>query len=275
MINTLRFFSFFVLLVFVIFTSNSQITITKSDVDAGFLNVKRMDINVNYDPHPSVNLGNAIGSAQTFNFASIAGTDTSRDTTLSSYVTPTGLPGADQFPSANIAQILESPPPVPGGTLTSTIFLSSESDGFYALGVATHYVVPGFIDTLFIYHWSPKLLYVPLPLTLGTQRTAVDTFYQGPNNYEVATRTFDANGYGTVTLPNGTSAQAIRVINDRVDLEYTDGVFSDRNHNREVFFITENSDYLSFQANDTNYTSGTTSVRGYDMSIKGGAVDVR
>ena len=255
----------------------AQITVTRLDFESGYFNSRRTQYMTRYSPPPMLDLGSASSSSQTFNFSAIAGTDTSRDTLEQEYVPPAGQVGSAQFPTASVASNQTLAPPFPGATLTSTQYFSVEDAGVYLLGSAIHLVLPPIFDTVFITHFVPKQLLVPLPLTLGTQRTGRDSVFPNPlsKDYDVTSRSYDANGYGTLTFPNGKVHPAIRVITDRVTEEYSGGVLVRREHGREATFVSQDASYLSFDVSDTGYVSGSTAADQVQFNIKQGTVDVQ
>jgi hypothetical protein len=267
--------------------ASAQITITRTDIENGFLNSVRTDYGHDYTfgSFPSMNLGNAAAGSQTFDFSALPAGDMSRDTSTENYVPASGAPGFSEFPSSNLASVYEFIP-APGSSLTLVTFYSIENDGLYMLGSYAHQYFPPFLDTTQTSKYMPKRLLFPLPLTYGTTRSFTDTMINDASTgeYEVTTRTFHCNGYGAITFPPNAampvlkstgSEQTLRVQTDDVIHVY-DGSNSliAYGHNREIDFASASTTVLTFSVDDTNYTSGSSGVSRRNMNMKTGTTGV-
>jgi hypothetical protein len=255
--------------------TEAQINLTKADLDGSYLNTTRTTYG--FGDSLTVNLGTASSSPQSFDFSSISkGIPENRDTSVFDYLPSTGQWKADSFSGSNACAVATQTGSFGPYEFTLSVYLyfSTENDGAYALGGAIRQQItpapppPFSPDSTTYSYFRPKSLQVPLPLTLGTQRTAVDTLYNFDNTTEVSTRTYDANGYGSVTFPDGRTLQSIRIVDDRVELIYQDGVFQSRTRTRHIHFVGQDFTSLRFDV-DTSYTSGSTLADAYEFETQG------
>lgn len=265
----------------------AQITITKTDVENGFVNAQRTRYGHQYQfmAYPMIDLGGAMGSSQTFDFSAIPPGDMSRDTSVQEYQPAAGLPGASDFPGATIGSMYDVS--FPGATMTFVEFLSIEDDGVYGHGSYVHQYFPPFIDTVIISKYLPKRLYFPLPITYGTSATWRDTIVdEASGEYEVTVRSFLVDAFGSVTFPPaggmpvlskvGGGEQCLRVRTDDVIDVYDSGDnHIAHGHNRDVEFVSTSATILSFSMEDSNYASGSGSVTQRSLDFKSGTTGVR
>ncbi len=266
--------------------AHAQITITKTDVESGFVNAKRTTYGHTFTSgtFPTVNLYNVAASTQSFDFSLMPAGDT-RDTSIQDYVPPAGLPGASNFPGATVGTMVSSSP-FTGASITFVEFMSIENDGVYGLGNYMHQVFPPFLDTAIVTKYRPKRMYFPLPMTYGTSRTFQDTVLNDASTgeYEVTVRSFTVDGFGTINFPPAgeipvlakvASEQCLRVITDDNISVYDGGNnFIGSGHTREVEFIAASSTFLSVGVDDTNYTTGSTAVTSRSLNFKSGTTGV-
>jgi hypothetical protein len=250
----------------------AQITITKTDVDANYVNHTWYSIS---DTNTlTLNLGTASSSAQTFNFSAITIAATATSDT-SAYLPPAGHLRAGDFPSASacVTRIQSSSQSGFTITLTTASYFTSQTDGAYALGSAIRQQItptppPPFVaDTTNVYKNVPKQLEIPLPLTLGTSRTGIDTVTQQGGITQVTSLTYTANGFGTLTLPRSGSAQAIRIVRDRVVWITQNGITTRQPAERSIAFVTQNLTQISFDV-DTTYAVGTVQLQNYAIQTQ-------
>lgn len=113
-----------------------------------------------------------------------------------------GTPYASNYPASNLASYDQAS--------GSWSYFTSNSTGLY---------FDGLVDpTLGTVNLTPALLYVPVPFTYGNTRTStsgfqIDTLFGTTNariNFDLQSQ-FEADGYGTVILPNGTHNNVLRV----------------------------------------------------------------
>ncbi len=262
----------FIITLGVVISADAQITITRATFEQYFMNSHRAQIGSQFDNSASFDVGNPSSSAQAFNFGTLpADIDSLRDTTYTDYVSPTGLPGAASFPDANVAakQVTYNPP----ATMTLAIYYQLADNGVFGLGYALHYYIPGFMDTLMVSISSPKSKLFPLPLTLGTQSTSTDSTVSPSGDVIVTTRTFNANGFGTLSLPDGSSQPAIRVQQDYVNMTYSNGTFQSRDVGRSISMWGADLSMTSFDV-DTAFTGGNVLVNSFTYEIRTGAAAV-
>ena len=250
----------------------AQITLTQADVQSAILNVQYTSYSRQYNPGKSINLGDASGG-QTFDFSNITAPDTLRDTVVTNYRSPSGLPGADMFPSASAADRKDYSSG--GATITLVSYFSIDPDGFYLLGISQHVQIPPFIDTISTFAYRPKSLSFPTPFTNGDSRTSTDTIDNGATE-NITTHSVFAQGYGTLILPNAKSNQALRLIADNTTTTYQNGTFASRTRTRTVAFYMKDGSTAAFEVADTAYTSGNAMATRFVYSVKtGAALDVR
>jgi hypothetical protein len=276
-----------VLFLLVAGVASAQITITKADIQAGFTNTVRTSYGHDYSfgSWPTVGLYNAASGAQTFDFSLLVQGDT-KDTAVQQFTPASGLAGFSSFPGATHGGTFSFD--FGGGAYISfTEFFSLEDDGLYSLGHYVRQVVPGFIDTSNADYYMPKRLLLPLPLSYGTVRSHTDTVINDASTgeYEVTVRTFNCNGFGTVTFPPSSllpsvmgagSEQALRVQTDDVIRVYDNSNTQIAyGHNREIDFAAASTSVLSFDVADTAYVSGSTQVASRGMQVVSGTTDVR
>lgn len=180
-----------------VFYADAQITVTQSDLPAagwGFINAT----DTNYSA--SVPAG---GAGQSWNYAGLL--NASQDSLL--FINAAGTPYAGQFPLANLA----TNDPQTG----AWAYFISNSTGLYLNGGT----VPQFGSPLV---YDPAQMFIPVPLTYGNtysgySRAQIDTTLTvGPNTYPArfvmyTNITVNADGYGTLILPTGTTNNTLRV----------------------------------------------------------------
>jgi len=256
----------------------SQITIGRAAMEGVLLNSKRMNYTFQYNINPAIDLGSPSASQQAFNFGSIPAED-SLETLHQEYIAPAGLPGASEFPTSNVCSPLTYEP-IPGVTFTLIAYMSIEDDGVYMLGYYAHAIIPPSVDTTYVEKYRPKQLVFPLPITYGTDRTAVDTLYidEASNSYTVTTTHVVCNGWGDITYPPvpGASSPKVSVVSalrftvDQVEEDYFNGVFTSRNREVEVNYIAADGGLVEVQQPDTNYTGGMANVESITYSQRVG-----
>ena len=257
--------------------SKAQITITKADLDAGFVGVERTKYGVNDSGMVGgavvVNLGTPSSSPQTLDFSHISFASTRRETTSTNlYIPNSGMPAYSSFPTATVVAL--STQGDTGSTFTIASYLSIQTNGFFVLGIGIHYVAPlDHIDTTFAILARPALLIAPLPLTYPASSTSTDTI--DIDGITINTRTFTVDGFGSVTYPDGTTKDALRITIDETSINFDiHGVFNKRERKRSVEFTSKDLWTLKFNV-DTLYTGGNDSVKEYSLEMKTGVVSVR
>lgn len=237
--------------------------ITRTDVEAGFTNTERVEREFTLVPRTE-NLGMSSGSPQTFNFAIIPGAVVAVDTERTIYLPPSGQPGATFFPTATSAgKLVDSS----GGQIISTVqYFRIQDDGAYFLGFALH-TQQGTTDSTEIFMYNPAALFLPLPLTIGTNRTSSDTMDVPPSR-RVTNRSYIGDGYGTLSLPNGTVVSAIRVITERIELNYFGSMLFSRTKTRDVEYYGTDLSIAAFDDLDTLYTSGITTIDEFEYNVR-------
>ncbi len=245
-------------------------TITRTNVEAAFMNGDRTERQFTITP-TIVNLGVPSGSSQTFNFATVPGTITAVDTERTLYLPPTGQVGSTSFPTATTAgKLIDSS----GGQIITTVqYFRIQNDGAFFLGFAQR-IRQGTNDSTVVFIYNPAALFLPLPLTVGTNRTSSDTLDVPPIR-RVTLRSFIGDGYGTLTLPNGTVVSAIRVITERTELSFFGGMLFSRTKTRDVEYYGTDLSIASFDRVDTLYTSGSTTVREFEYNVRTGPTSVQ
>jgi hypothetical protein len=125
-------------------------------------------------------------------------------------------------------------------------------------------------------------------MTYGTSRTFRDTSITDPSSgeYEVATRSFLVDGYGSVTFPpagampvlskTAGGEQCLRVLTDvHTDVYNGSDTYIGSGHTREIDFIAASTTLLSINVDDTAYTSGSVAVTDRDLDFRSGTTSVR
>jgi len=264
--------------------AEAQITINQTDMQSVLVNSKRMEYFMTYLPYPVVNLGSMSGSMQTFDFSALP-TEESKDSASMNFVDPAGQPGASNFPTATLCSPIVIVP-FPGAELTVVIYMRLQSDGFYQLGTYSRQLFPPFIDTTIVEKNSPMQILIPLPLTYGTSRTGVDTVVADPinNDYTVTTTDIACDGWGDITYPLVLAGEGapktvlvscLRGTQTQVMENYSGGVFSSRDKEVSVFYISLDGTLFSVDQPDSNYAGGTAEVRSLNYSVRVGTSDVR
>src|ERR1041385_2859414 len=255
----------------------AQITVTVTDILNATINKERTTEGHNSDTL-TVNLGTASNSAQTFDYSNLHPQNVAVITTLKFY-SPAGQWHASEFPNANVSPVYSVNYSFPPYTmmLTLTQYNLADNSGAYDLGLAlrqqwTPSAPPGYpVDTTTVVH--NNALGFPLPQTLGTQRTWTDTVYDFEGDFKIETHVYAVNGFGNVTYPDGRTLPSLRIVDDKVSLEYHGGVFTGRDHTRDVVFGAQDFTQLTFDV-DSNYSGGTTRIDGYRYESTTGTVGV-
>jgi len=255
-----------------------QINIGRAAMEGVLLNSKRMNYTFHYNINPAIDLGSPSASQQAFNFGSIPAED-SLETLHQEYIDPTGQPGASDFPTSNVCSPLTYEP-FPGATFTLVAYMSIEDDGVYTLGYYVHAVVPPSTDTTYTEKYLPKQLVFPLPITYGTDRTAVDTLYidEASNSFTVTTTHIVCDGWGDITYPPvpGAAAPKVSVVSalrftvDQIEETYFGGFFNSRNREVEVDYIAADGGLVEVQQPDTSYSGGVAAVESITYSLRVG-----
>jgi hypothetical protein len=112
----------------------AQITITKSDIDANFINARWVQISDSTTQ--LLDLGTASSSSQSFNFSNITFAPATATYDSVNYVTPAGHLRAQDFPTAAACDTFKIDTTISGFTSIQTFatYFSSESNGTYNLG---------------------------------------------------------------------------------------------------------------------------------------------
>jgi hypothetical protein len=270
------------LLLIILFSCSSlqaQITITETDIQNAVLNARR----TNYDNGDTltVNLGTASNSTQTWNFQNLSwGNVTHRDTSYEDIVTPAGRLRAEEFPTATAASVGSQSQTNGGFTFTFTFafYYELNVNSLKLLGGALRQQIspppppPYVADTTIVVHSVQQ--YLPLPLVLGLSETWTDTAKSFDGSYEVQTHTINVNGFGTLTFPDGRTLSVLRIVDDRVDLDYDhNGQYVQRSRRRHITFYAQDFTVLEFDV-DTNYTGGSTLADGWSFQLRTGTLGV-
>ncbi len=259
-------------------TVTAQITITSSDVEAGFVASERTKFGVNdsgmVDGAIPVDLGIASSSAQTLDFSNIQFAHTRRDTTVEKYYVPNNtMPGYSSFTTATFALVASEIDT--SISLTQAFYFKVQSDAFLVLGFALHYVVPVYsIDTTIVTTIRPSWFIAPLPNTLGTNSSTTDTL-DTQDGREINTRIWNTNGFGSAKFPGGTTKDVLRTMKEQIQLKYgSDGAFKTRKRTREIEFISKDLWSVKFNV-DTTFEGGIDSIKEYGFELKTGVAGVK
>lgn len=161
-----------------------------------FINVKDTNFVV------SMTAGSSI--AQTWNYM-----PNSHKTKINSFVSPTGLPGATNFPTALMAN---------DNTIDSqVVYFVKNTSGLYGDGLYRYKT--GSLITNVPIDFAPKnQLIIPTPLTWGNMvkdtSKAVALFNYIGNDVKFVTniyKSYHADAFGSLTLPSGTYSNTLRV----------------------------------------------------------------
>ena len=215
--------SFVLLMVFVFcYSGQAQIFLTATDL-LNFIETteyKEADDTTN---SITMNVGNA-GANQSWNFSNVVMQQNLEEW---NFLDPVNTPFASDFPNANMAiKIIEQAYPD-----TFYIFFRVDDNIFIEQGSAAIY--QGISSV--VYDSSSAL---PLPLTMGSQWTELDTFQAGSPGFlfetiEIVNGEVDA--WGTVTVPNHTlSCLRLRENITEIDNEYYNNVLISSDTNRYI-----------------------------------------
>ncbi len=170
---------------------NAQITITESDVPM----IGDVQAAIEADVTPGISIGSP-GANQTYDFSGLIGIDT----TISEFISPTGTPGENSFPTATLA--VES-----GGDIS---YLEINSTATLFLGVS---VDTSGMGDYFDLVYDPSIKFIELPTTYGTSymdesgfSITADGSDLGFDSIRIISRevkNVNFDGYGTVITPLG------------------------------------------------------------------------
>lgn len=256
----------------------AQITITKSDVDANFINQKW--ISVSDTTTDTLDLGSASSSPQSWDVSSIVFAPETARFDTADYQSAAGHLRASDFPSAAACVTTSIDSTILVYTLTETFveYYGTQVDGAYDLGYVLHMHVsptpppPLPADTMMEYFHHPGQLEFPLPLTLGTIRSVTDTITDGSGT-KIVEASFSADGYGTVKFPSGQSMSAIRVVHDEVVTKVDNGVPTQEPKERHIEFYAQDLSQIAIGV-DTNYSGGRTPAVDYRYGRRAVALGV-
>jgi len=141
-----------------------------------------------------VNPGNS-GASQTWNFSTLTSLGT---TSIETMVTPASTTHGNLFPTSNLVEQYSN------GTF---VYVNATVDSSYLVG---------YVDTTnnLIIHYPNSLLFALRPITYTniTTDTFSDIFSSPSYNFNgQGTSTINADGYGTLILPNGTYSNVLRL----------------------------------------------------------------
>ncbi len=255
--------------------AGAQITITQTDIGDNLLNVERMTYFSTYFPYPMVDLGQVAPFEQTFDLSGFPTPD-SRDSGSMTHREPTGQPGAAEFPNANLC-LPDIWYPDSGAEISQVTYLLLQSDGLYLLGQYSRQYWPPFIDTIIVERYHPMRLVMPLPMTHGTARTAVDTLYSDSTggDFTVTTTTVACDGWGNLTLPDLSAAEgagkpllvsSLRTTETEVYEYFAGGSYVGGDKRVGVRFLTGDGTIASPEQWDTGYAGGVAEISSMTIS---------
>ncbi len=259
--------------------ADAQITINQTDVSI-YLNGERMSYHATYFPYPMVDLGQAAPSEQTFDLSGFPTPDF-RDSASMTYRAPAGQPGAEEFPNANLCLPYVWQPDS-GAEISQVTYSLLRADGLYLLGRYSRQFWLPFIDTIIVERYLPMRLVMPLPLTIGTSRTGIDTLYSDSagGDFTVTTTTVECDGWGEIVLPEAVASPgarktillpALRTTGTEVYEYYAGNSFAGRDKSVQVTFITGDGTVVSPEQADTGYAGGIAEISTLTLSRNVGA----
>jgi type IX secretion system substrate protein len=209
--------------------AQGQITITQSDLPAaGWGYINAVDSNYTAAIPPG-------GAAQSWNYANLQ--NLSQDSLL--FVNAAGTPYAGLFPSANLA-----------AHDTTYVYFTANSTGLYINGAQA----PGgvFNGSPLIYNPLQKM--IPVPFTYNNTDNSFYRFVYQDSTSQIplsdsiriiqhTDESIIADGYGSLTLPNGTHPNTLRIKTTKLE---TDSIFV---HNT----VTGWTNVLNLQNQTTNF----------------------
>ncbi|MEI6488399.1 MAG: T9SS type A sorting domain-containing protein [Bacteroidota bacterium] len=141
-----------------------------------------------------VSPGNS-GASQTWNFSTLTSLST---TSVETMVTPASTTHGNLFPTSNLVEKYSD------GTF---VYVHATADSSYLVG---------YVDTVnnYIIHYPNSLLFALRPITYSNLTTDAfsDIFSSSSYNFNgQGTSTINADGYGTLILPNGTYSNVLRL----------------------------------------------------------------
>ena len=181
-------------------TVNAQITLTQSNLPvAGSAFILGADTTYSANITPG-------GASQNWDYSSLV--NASQDTM--GFVAISSSPYASSFPLANLA----------ANSVKDSIwtFFINNSSGFYINGAYPYGTtgIAGVTNTALVY--NPSQIFAPVPFTFGNTRSDVsrfridiDTLSQHLRLVHRTESALEADGYGSLTLPNGTYPNTLRI----------------------------------------------------------------
>lgn len=252
---------------------SAQITITSDTFTQLYTNTTLTEYSMNEGSQgQTVDLGTPSATAQTFDFSNIF-ENWEFDTLQIQYDSPGSYPGADRYTTSQHVSIQNYGQP--GFSVLIYVYFTIENDGLKVQGLANNTVIPGLMDTVTYTDFSPYLLSYPTPFTYGNNVTMTDTAFSiGTPDMEISKFTWVCDGFGTLMLPNGVSAQAIRYTKTEIEYQYEDGLLESVETNVDVEFITNSGYTISFGV-DSTYSGGVTTPEGIRLSESGTPTSVK
>ncbi|MGA2625245.1 MAG: T9SS type A sorting domain-containing protein [Bacteroidota bacterium] len=260
--------------------AQAQISFTGSGLQTVLLNGEYTQFS--YLDTLTVNLGTASNSQQDMDFSHLPLVSGQyNDTNYQSYLPPAGHLMSSAFPGATLCQTFTQVTTfsIYTGTITFVQYLRADNTGGYNVGGVYQQQwspspPPGMSDTTMVVH--NNALGYPMPATLGTTKTWTDTTYDptsgGTMTISSQTMTFD--GYGNITYPDGRTLSSLRVLEDRTDNGFNNGVFQYHSRNKQVTYISQDFSQLLFDV-DSTFSGGTTVAHDYRFTPKTGVLSVR
>ncbi|GJQ61730.1 MAG: hypothetical protein SCALA702_07830 [Melioribacteraceae bacterium] len=251
----------------------AQITITSNTLSQFYTNNSITEYRMESgSAGQTVDLGSPSASAQTFDFSNLF-ENREFDTLQIQYDSPGTYPGSERYTSSEHVSIQDYGQP--GFSMMLYVYFTVENDGLKIQGLANNTIIPGVMDTVTYTDYRPYILSYPTPFTYGDQRSFTDTAYSiGTTDVEISIFTWVCDGYGTLILPNGVTAEAIRYTKTEIEYEYEDGVLEDVETQVDVEFITNAGYSVSFSV-DSTYTGGATTPDGIRVSESGTPTSIK
>ncbi|GJQ63024.1 MAG: hypothetical protein SCALA702_20770 [Melioribacteraceae bacterium] len=260
-----------IIVLFISFNSFAQITVTQQDLESNYTNTVVTEHSSQDLITASVNLGSASASPQVFDFTNLFSL-APMDTTYALHQNVNGQPGSSSFPFAT--RLSQQDYDYIQFEMHVYVYYNITEDGMCIEGMVTNQIVPGVMDTLYIQEINPYFLTYPVPLTLGTIRTHIDTMMQVNGvDYAIEEHSWECDGFGELKLDGGNTYQALRVIRTELQRDYEGGVLTEMETDKEIQFWTKEGILVSFDV-DTTYNDGSTIPLSADISYPDGTTNV-
>lgn len=252
---------------------HSQITITQNDVALRLNNGVMKNTDFIAKQPVSLPVGTASGNAQVFNFASIP-PQFAADSSVQKFYTASAFSLKDSFPGMTHASIDSAYDSQSGTTALSAMVYKLTANGLYSMGAAVRYTNNSGLDSIQVYKTMPGKLILPLPISITTNATSVDTFDLGFAKTITYTRIY-ADGFGTIQLPSGVTKNALRLVTRNTIVQYVGTTQTGSGNAVSLSYFTKDLDQLELTLEDTTQINGVVPVAELTYTTWSGVTKVK